>query len=98
MNRSSDEVRYRLGAIGQELSVRVADQTAPKRPCASARAVQRGDHTGMAQFVVNEPFDGQPATVGNGSQVRFLTDSRATVDALWAMRFKPARRMKVHRG
>ena len=36
------------------------------------------------QFVVNEPFDGQPATVGNGSQVSFLTDSTATVDALWA--------------
>ena len=36
------------------------------------------------QFVVNEPFDGQPATVGNGSQVSFLTDSKATVDALWA--------------
>ena len=35
------------------------------------------------QIGAREMF-GQPATVGNGSQVSFLTDSTATVDALWA--------------
>src|SRR5918993_870908 len=34
--------------------------------------------------VVRKTFDGRPATVGNGSQVSFLADSKDTVDALWA--------------
>ncbi|SEF34614.1 VOC family protein [Variovorax sp. NFACC27] len=35
------------------------------------------------QFVINHPFDGREATVGNGSQVSFLADRRATVEAAW---------------
>ncbi len=33
---------------------------------------------------VTEPFDGQPATVGNGTMVSFLAPSRAAVDAFHA--------------
>jgi catechol 2,3-dioxygenase-like lactoylglutathione lyase family enzyme len=33
---------------------------------------------------VTLPFDGQPATVGNGTMVSFLSDSRANVDAFHA--------------
>jgi catechol 2,3-dioxygenase-like lactoylglutathione lyase family enzyme len=33
---------------------------------------------------VTQPFDGQPATVGNGTMVSFLAPSRAAVDAFHA--------------
>lgn len=33
---------------------------------------------------VTEPFDGQPASTGNGTMVSFLADSRAAVDAFHA--------------
>ncbi|BEP43790.1 VOC family protein [Variovorax sp. V15] len=36
------------------------------------------------QFVINRPFDGMEAGVGNGTQVSFLADRRGTVDAMWA--------------
>lgn len=35
------------------------------------------------QFVVREPFDGCPATVGNGTQVSFLAESRSMVHRAW---------------
>lgn len=35
------------------------------------------------QFVLNEPFDGMPATTANGSQISFLCASRGEVDAAW---------------
>lgn len=42
-------------------------------------------HPGLRwpQFVLHHPFDGQPATVGNGSQVSFLAPTRDAVDAAW---------------
>lgn len=33
---------------------------------------------------LTQPFDGQPATVGNGTMVSFLADTRAAVDAFHA--------------
>lgn len=33
---------------------------------------------------MTEPFDGQPASVGNGTMVSFLAKSRAVVDAFHA--------------
>ena len=33
---------------------------------------------------VTEPFDGQPATIGNGTMVSFLAESQAAVDAFHA--------------
>ncbi|MCE1191044.1 MAG: VOC family protein [Acidovorax sp.] len=35
------------------------------------------------QFVLNEPFDGKPATTANGSQISLLCASRDEVDAAW---------------
>jgi len=35
-------------------------------------------------FSVMKPFDGQPATVGNGTMVSFAVPDQATVDALHA--------------
>ncbi|CAN1526556.1 GloA Lactoylglutathione lyase and related lyases [Paracoccaceae bacterium] len=32
---------------------------------------------------VTQPFDGQPASVGNGTMVSFLAESRAAVDAFY---------------
>lgn len=36
------------------------------------------------QFVIHRPFDGQPATTANGSQVSFLVGTRQAVDSAWA--------------
>lgn len=36
------------------------------------------------QFFVQEPFNGQPASPGNGTQVSFACTSRDQVDAAWA--------------
>lgn len=44
----------------------------------------RRPHQRWPQFVINTPFDGQPSSAGHGSQVSFLADSRAIVDAAWA--------------
>lgn len=39
---------------------------------------------GVPNFAVLGPFDGKPATVGNGSMFAFSFDSRADVDAFHA--------------
>lgn len=39
---------------------------------------------GTAMFIVNRPYDGQPATVGNGSMIAFDVESPEAVDALHA--------------
>lgn len=36
------------------------------------------------QFFVQQPFNGQPASPGNGNQVSFACVSREQVDAAWA--------------
>ncbi|MFF7710668.1 VOC family protein [Pseudomonas sp. NPDC007930] len=38
----------------------------------------------LPQFFVQLPFNGQPASAGNGTQVSFLAASREQVDAAWA--------------
>lgn len=38
----------------------------------------------LPRFYVYLPFDGRPASAGNGSMTAFLADSPATVDAAWA--------------
>lgn len=40
--------------------------------------------TAMPQFFVQAPFDGQPATVGNGGMVAFLAADPGTVDRAYA--------------
>jgi catechol 2,3-dioxygenase-like lactoylglutathione lyase family enzyme len=42
-----------------------------------------GEATGPKLFI-GPPFDGQPATNGNGTHVAFISDSRAKVDAFYA--------------
>lgn len=39
---------------------------------------------GFPEFIVQMPWDGRPASAGNGVQVSFLTPSRAMVDAAYA--------------
>jgi predicted lactoylglutathione lyase len=39
--------------------------------------------TGQASLSICKPFDGKPATVGNGTMVALAVDSTATVDALY---------------
>jgi catechol 2,3-dioxygenase-like lactoylglutathione lyase family enzyme len=36
------------------------------------------------EFWVQQPIDGRPATVGNGSHIGFVAADRAQVDAFWA--------------
>ena len=42
-----------------------------------------GEATGPKLFI-GPPFDGQPATNGNGTHVAFIADNRAKVDAFYA--------------
>ena len=42
-----------------------------------------GSSPTQAGLSVTKPFDGNPATVGNGVMVAFLVDSAAKVDALY---------------
>lgn len=49
------------------------------------------------QFVVREPFDGLPATWGNGTQISFLAHSRACVDRAWTAALANGDAMKEHR-
>lgn len=42
-----------------------------------------GEATGPKLFI-GPPFDGKPATNGNGTHVAFIADSRAEVDAFYA--------------
>ena len=44
---------------------------------------QRGDQR-WPQFALRRPFNGLPATWGNGVQISFAAPSRATVDLIWA--------------
>lgn len=37
------------------------------------------------QFVIHAPFDGKPASVGNGVQVSFAAPAPETVDTLWRL-------------
>jgi len=38
----------------------------------------------MGEFAVSKPYNGEPATVGNGSMVALTAPDRATVDAVYA--------------
>jgi len=43
-----------------------------------------GPAFGKAMVVITKPYDGKPATAGNGTMVSLVMDSRAKVDALHA--------------
>ena len=47
-----------------------------------------GPSEGQAQFWVLIPFDQKPATFGNGTQVMFLADNTAQVDAFYTAAIK----------
>lgn len=49
-------------------------------------------------FSVHVPFDGNAATVGNGTMIALSAASRDQVDALYKRRSRLARRRKVSRG
>ena len=42
-----------------------------------------GAGRGKPMFVICKPFDGQPATVGNGTMVAFAADSQEAVDRIY---------------
>jgi catechol 2,3-dioxygenase-like lactoylglutathione lyase family enzyme len=48
-----------------------------------AGVLWRHPGTRWPQFVIHHPFNGLPATAGNGSQVSFLARSHEAVDAAW---------------
>jgi catechol 2,3-dioxygenase-like lactoylglutathione lyase family enzyme len=54
-----------------------------KRMMEFERSVVWGVAPDKPALGVGTPFDGKPATVGNGSMVAFLVDSTAKVDALY---------------
>lgn len=43
-----------------------------------------GHSFGQPMFAVTNPYDEQPATVGNGTMIALVADSRAQVDTLYA--------------
>ncbi len=45
----------------------------------------RKDDETFPRFFAGHPFDGAPATVGNGVMTAFLVDDAATVDRLYAL-------------
>ena len=57
-------------------------------PILGLRAMPGGDGldygTGQTEFSIEEPADGQPATVGNGVHIAFAAEDRATVDRFYA--------------
>ncbi len=55
-----------------------------ERVYATDKSVGWGWGLGTAMFVLNTPYDGQPASVGNGVMVAFDVESPARVDALHA--------------
>ena len=51
----------------------------------AALPVRAGNARGSAGlFFVQVPFNGEPATVGNGSQVSFACGSKEQVEAAWS--------------
>ena len=54
-----------------------------KRVMEPPRGVIWGEQMGKPCFGLLTPFDGQPATVGNGTMVALNAKSREEVDAVW---------------
>ncbi len=52
-----------------------------KRTMESDRYIAWGTAPGKPMLLIIKPFDGQPATVGNGVMVAFAMDSKEKVDA-----------------
>jgi catechol 2,3-dioxygenase-like lactoylglutathione lyase family enzyme len=50
----------------------------------AARSAAWGSDDPGPHLWVTEPFDGEPATVGNGTMVSFLAETRTAVDAFHA--------------
>lgn len=55
-----------------------------KRVMEDERFIGWGAGKGAPMLLVMKPFDGKPATVGNGVMVAFAAGSRENVDALYA--------------
>ncbi len=64
----------------------------------------KGDERGIDTFWLTKPLDGQPATVGNGTNVCFVAPSRKTVEEVHELALelgaksegKPGVRSEVH--
>ncbi len=54
------------------------------RAMEDARYIGWGGGAGSPMLLVMKPFDGKPATVGNGAMVALAAGSQAKVDALYA--------------
>jgi catechol 2,3-dioxygenase-like lactoylglutathione lyase family enzyme len=54
-----------------------------KRIMSNDRMRFYGAGRGKPMFVICKPFDGQPATVGNGTMVALATDSKEAVDRVY---------------
>ena len=55
-----------------------------KRFMESDRFVSWSNHPQQAGFCIAKPYDGQPATVGNGDMVALTVNDRALVDKVYA--------------
>lgn len=55
-----------------------------KRFMESERSVSWAVDPTKCAFGVIKPYDGKPATIGNGSMIALVAESRATVDAIHA--------------
>ncbi|WP_287811974.1 VOC family protein [Pseudomonas sp.] len=72
-------VAFYEAVLGELGLVRMADDVEDGPPGAGWQ--RPGQH--WPQFFVQAPFNGLPATWGNGVQVSFAAASRAQVDAAW---------------
>lgn len=81
---------YSHVTVGTNDMARARDFYGPVMAALEKKSFTEGEnHTGYgeaggAQFWVLSPFDGKPASVGNGSHVAFLAATRAMVDAFHA--------------
>jgi hypothetical protein len=73
MTRFYDKVLIEIGIV----RVTSVDRIGP------AGVIWRKLPSRWPQFVINEPLNGEMASVGNGSQVSFLAPSRSAVDTAW---------------
>lgn len=61
---------------------RIAEALGGKRVFRNDRGIGWSAGRGSTMLMVMRPFDGQPASVGNGVMIALLADSREKVDAV----------------
>lgn len=69
-------------AVLEPLGLERASEPADENP---AGVIWQRPGRRWPQFAVHAPFDGNPASVGNGVQVSFAAPSPETVDILWRL-------------